>query len=174
MDKLIEQGAKLDGEISVKDIYFCKNSVKSFKEIEMDEVGSYSLRIREEKRGSKTEISMNVKVITNYGDHHSWAEHEIKISSLEDTKAILKVMGFKPFCKIEKSRKKFKLGNKNIFLEDIVGFGLGIEIEILTTQEETEKAKKEIDDTLHILGIDKSQIVPKSITNIIMGEKAKF
>ncbi|MDE1825416.1 MAG: CYTH domain-containing protein [Candidatus Micrarchaeota archaeon] len=174
VDKLIGQGAKLNGEKGVNDIYFCTNSVKSFEEVEMDEVGSYSLRIREEKHGGKTERSMNVKVITSYGDHHSWAEHEIKISSIEDTEALLKVIGFKPFCKIEKNRKEFKLGNKSIFLEDILGFGLGIEVEILTTQEETEKAKKEIDDTLRILGIDRSQIVPKSITNMIMREKAKF
>jgi len=173
-DRLVEQGAKLNGEIFVRDIYFCPNSVKSFKEIEMDEVGSYSLRIREERKGNKIQKDMNVKVITSYGDHHSWAEHEIGISSLEDTEAILKAIGFKPFCRIEKTRQEFKLANKNVFFEDISGFGLGIEVEILTTPEKAEKAKVEIDDFLHVLGVNDSQIVPKSITNIIMRQKAKF
>ncbi|MDE1870414.1 MAG: CYTH domain-containing protein [Candidatus Micrarchaeota archaeon] len=173
-NKLIKYRAKSVGETFVTDIYFCPNKVKSFKEIEMDKVGSYSLRIREQKKNKSSQKSINIKMITNYGDHHSWEEHEIQISSLEGAETILKTIGFKPFCKIEKIRIEFKLGNKNIFFEKIKGFGLGLEIEILTTKEKTKAAKLEIDNFLKILGINNSQIVSKSITNIIMKKRARF
>lgn len=173
-NKLAELNAKLSSETFVKDIYFCPKNVKTFKEIEMDEVGSYSLRIREEKKNKKSQKSINIKVITNYGDHHSWEEHEITIDSLEETETILNAIGFKPFCKIEKNRQKFDLNGAGIFLEEILGFGLGIEIEILTVKENEDAAKLQIDRLFHKLGIKESQIAPKSITNIIMRKNANF
>ena len=47
--KLEELGAELTKQVNIKDIYFCPVNVVSFAEIEMDSIGSYSLRLREQK-----------------------------------------------------------------------------------------------------------------------------
>ena len=73
--KLEGLGAELTKKVNIKDIYFCPVNVASFAEIEMDSIGSYSLRLREQKNGNDEEVTLNVKVITQEGDHNSWAEH---------------------------------------------------------------------------------------------------
>jgi adenylate cyclase class IV len=59
-----------------------------------------------------------------------------------------------------------------ICLEDIVDFGLGIEVEIMTTKEGSESSIQKIKKLLASLGISDEDIVPKSITNMIMHERA--
>ena len=149
-------------------------NVTSFAEIEMDSVGSYSLRLREQNKGNDKEVTLNVKVITQEGDHNSWAEHETRIGSSESMKDILKAMGFKPFCTINKSRQIYLLEDMEISLENIRDFGLGIEAEVKTSMEKSNEAKAKIDNLFKRLGIPSDQIVPKSLTNIIMKQKSRF
>ena len=172
--KLEGLGAELTKKVNIKDIYFCPVNVASFAEIEMDSVGSYSLRLREQKNGNDEEVTLNVKVITQEGDHNSWAEHETIIDSPEAMTDILKAMGFKPFCTIDKSRQVYLLKDMEISLENIKDFGLGIEAEIKTSMEKSNEAKIRIDDVFKRLGIPSDQIVPKSLTNIIMKQKSTF
>ncbi len=172
--KLENMGAKQIAESKIHDVYFCPKAVKSFSELEMNEVGSYSLRLREEEEGKLSEKTMNTKVITSKGDHNSWAEHEIKVDSIETAGKILETIGFKPFCDIHKNRKTFKVGRMSVLLEDIRNFGFGVEVEILSSKEDSDRAKKEIDDFLRSAGISEDQVVSKSITNIIMKKKSNF
>lgn len=172
--KLEGMGAKQVAESRIHDVYFCPKAVKSFSELEMNEVGSYSLRLREEEEGRSSEKTMNTKVITSKGDHNSWAEHEITVDSIETAGKILETMGFRPFCDIDKKRKTFKVGRMSVLLEDIRDFGFGVEVEILSSKEDSEKAKREIDDFFKSAGVKDDQIVAKSITNIIMKSKSKF
>ena len=64
---LKSMGAKQVAESRIHDVYFCPKVVKSFAETEMNEVGSYSLRLREEEEGKSSEKTMNTKVITSKG-----------------------------------------------------------------------------------------------------------
>ena len=172
--KLEGMGAKQVAESRIHDVYFCPKAVKSFSELEMNEVGSYSLRLREEEGSKSSERTINTKVITSKGDHNSWAEHEVTVDSIEIAGKILETMGFKPFCDIDKKRKTFKVGRMSVFLEDIRDFGLGVEVEILSSKSDSDKAKKEIDDFFRSTGIREDQVVSKSITNIIMKTQSKF
>jgi len=100
-NKLITLGASNEGVVNINDTYFCRKDTKSFSEIEMKEVGSFSLRLREQSAADKPkETMMNVKVITRQNDHNSWEEHEILVGSMDEATAILKAIGFKPFCQI--------------------------------------------------------------------------
>lgn len=172
--KLESMGAKQVAESRIHDVYFCPNAVKSFSELEMNEVGSYSLRLRDEEEGKSSEKTINTKVITSKGDHNSWAEYEITIDSIETAGKIIETIGFKPFCDIDKKRKTFKVGRMSVLLEDIRDFGFGVEVEILSSKEDSDKAKKEIDDFFRAVGVREDQVVSKSITNIIMRAKSKF
>lgn len=173
-DSLEKIGAKLKDTEEVKDTYFCPIKVKSFEEIEMDEVGSYSLRLREKKKDGQTKVDLNIKVITKYGDHHSWAEHEIKVDSFKEAEIILESIGFKKFFNLEKKRSNYILDDVLIIIEDIADFHPAIELEIMTTKEESEQAKSRIRKVLIDLGVREDQIVTKSITNLIMREKSTF
>lgn len=168
--KLIELGAKTDVTEKVEDTYFCSKEISSFDALEMDDVGSYSLRLRKDSKGS----NLNIKVITQSGDHNSWEEHEIAVDSYEQANTILELIGFKSFITIIKARQVYTLNGIRVFLEDIEDFGTALEAEIVTTKDEGEYAKKRIKDLLGQLDISSDRIVPKSISNIIMRQKARF
>lgn len=174
IDKVNEIGAVLKLESRISDRYFCIESAKSFAEVEMDEVGSFSLRLRQTASSNLENCELNIKVITNYGDHHAWEEHEVKINSFEEMSHILKRLGYKIFIEIEKVRTTYVFKGISINIEDIKDFGLAIEYEIITSKDNSESAKEEIMKLMDLMGVSRSKIVPKSITNILMKEKAKF
>lgn len=171
---LIEKlGAKPVSSLYMCDIYFCKKKAKKVEDVEMDEVGSYSLRLRKLKKGNdKEKFTINTKTITNHGDHNAWEEHEVEVSDFSEAAQIFNTTEFKPFFKLEKERFVYKLDNMEICVEDIVDFGAAVEIEIMCSSNEASEAKQKIKAFLHKCDINDASIVPKSITNIIMKERA--
>lgn len=160
--------------LSIIDAYYCAKSVTSFKEIEMDKVGSYSLRLRCEQDSDKENSSMNTKVIQSEGDHNAWLEHQINISSFSEAERILNSIGFKKFFELSKKRYSFHDHGVEVCLEDIHDFQPAIEVEMMTTHDNIEKAKNDLIIFLDKHGIKKDMIVKKSITNILMREKSRF
>ena len=147
--KLLKKGKKeysesFHGPLIIQDAYFCPQSVKKFKEVEMEEVGSYSLRLRREIKSEKENVTLNTKIIKQKGDHNAWLEHEVIISSYKECEKILKAMGFKIFFEFKKTRYSFKENEIHVCLEDIDNFQPIIEIEILTSKSKTELAKKKL------------------------------
>lgn len=166
-------GTKLISSLYVCDIYFCVKTATSIEDVEMDKVGSYSLRLRRSKKnGDKEYFTINTKTITHHGDHNAWEEHEIEVNDFQEAAKILNTTEFKPFFKLEKERFVYKLDNMEICVEDIKDFGGAVEIEIMCSADEATEAKQKIKDFLHKCNIDETKIVPKSITNIIMKERA--
>jgi len=166
--------ANFKGEVNITDVYFCPNNVVSFDEIRMDKVGSYSLRLRKQIENGSDENTINTKIITQKGDHNSWEERETSIGSIDKLENILQAIGFKPFCRINKIRRIYGFENVEVMMEDIKDFGFGMEIEILTDKDKTESSKAKIFDIMEKLGINESNILPKSITKIIMRKQSKF
>ncbi len=162
------------GPLTIVDAYFCSQSVTSFKEIEMNKVGSYSLRLRSEREGDAETSSMNTKIIRSEGDHNAWLEHEIGISSFDQAEQILKTIGFKKYFELRKQRYSFDDAGVHVCLEDIADFQPAIEVEIMATQNTIEEAKKNLLAYLDGHGITQDMIVKKSITNLLMREKARF
>lgn len=156
------------------DEYFCPNAVKTFAEIEMDSIGSYSLRLRKKMVNSITKIDMNTKVITQFGDHNAWNEHEISVNSFEEAQAILNSIGFKSYFRLNKTRFLYEFEGMSINIEDIENFGSIIEVEIITTKDDSENAKTKIRNFLATINVDEDQIVAKSVTNLIMKKLAHF
>ncbi len=162
------------GPLIIKDAYFCPKQVKDFKEVEMDEVGSYSLRVRSEAKNDQHVVTLNTKTIKNEGDHNAWLENEIDISSYDECIKILETIGFKMFFELKKKRFSFKDGEINVCLEDIENFQPAVEIEILTSSDKTEEAKNKLLNYFAENNIAKESIVKKSITNMLMKEQARF
>jgi len=79
---------------------------------------------------------------------------------------------FKPFFKLEKTRKIYRYEDAEIAVEDIVDFGSAVEVEIMAAPGDEQKSKEKIIEILKSFGVPESAIVPKSITNIVMKERA--
>lgn len=174
LQRLQELGAQQEGVENLIDMYLCPEGTKSFSEIEMDRVGSYSLRLRKKDKGKGPKIELNTKTITQHGDHNAWDEHEVELDSFEEAVAIFKTLGFKSFFTLEKTRYNFSLGNLSIAVEDIKNFGPVLEVEVLTSQDKAEEAKTNIRSFFSTFGVTDEQIVPKSVTNMMMRQQAQF
>lgn len=172
--RILNLGFKFIEEEGLEDMYYCKNEVKDFSEVEMDNIGSYSLRLRKKSVGGIDLNELNMKVITKEGDHSGWDEHEVRIDSIDDMEDILRLMGYKVFFKLSKSRHVFKKNNCEILLEDISGLGLAIEVEIMTEEKNASEAKREIYGLFKSLGINPRERVSKSITNMLMKKNSNF
>ena len=171
--ELLAKKAEYRGESYLHDIYFCPKAVKSLEEVEMNQVGSYSLRLRKEKNeNGEISLYLNTKTITNQGDHNAWEEHEATINDFEEMVEILKNIGFKSFFVLEKSRFHYQYSGLGVFLDDIKDFGACIELEKIVSLGEESEAKATIINFLQSIGIDEKQLVPKSVTNMVMKARA--
>lgn len=165
-------GAKYIGSSSLHDIYFCSKSISTIEGVEMNEVGSYSLRLRRYAKDDIKSTTLNTKTITKKGDHTAWEEHETEITDFSEAAKILYLTEFKPFFELKKTRYEYRLDKLGIFVEDIEDFGGAIEVEMLTKPGTEEKSKEEILNFLLRIGLSKENLVPKSVTNIVMKERA--
>lgn len=172
---LLQKDAKFLGSEDLHDQYWCKESAKSFEDTKMDEVGTYSLRTRTSTVDGVAKSDLNTKVITTFGDHSAWDEHEVAYENPEQMTKILKTLGHKIFFELKKTRESYKLGGITFVLEQIENFGPVLEGEILTSADKAEAAKAEIRSFMtQELGIAEDQIVPKTVTYIMMQEQSKF
>lgn len=172
-EKLKQKGAEHKNSSYLKDVYFCDKKATSVADVEMDKVGSYSLRLRIARKGDTETISLNTKTITTEGDHNAWEEHEVKIDNFREAALILSTTEFKPFFELEKHRHTYLLNDMEILVEEITDFGGAIEVEIMCMPGEEESSKAKIKNLLtNELGLSEAEIVPKSVTNIIMKQRA--
>lgn len=166
-------GACFAGKETMVDLYYCPKGVTSFSQIAMDAVGSFSLRVRQTVQDGVATVQINTKTITTYGDHHAWQEHELTVDSFAEAQKLLQLLGYKVFCRIEKERARFRvdqmaIDQMTICIDDIRDFGCALEIEIMATEETAHQAKETIKQFLACLGIGREQILPKSVTYLIM------
>jgi len=172
---LVEMGAKYSNSAQIDDMYYCPKTVKDFSETEMDEIGSYSLRLRSSsKNGKEPKFSINTKVITSFGDHSAWDEFESEITSLEQMAHILDTLSFKKFFEISKKRESYEIDDIKMEIEEVKDFGYVIEAEIMSEASESAGAKQRILDLFDKLKIARADIFPKSATNYLMRLWAKF
>lgn len=171
--QLKEKGAEYKNSSYLCDIYFCEKNATSVSDVEMDEIGSYSLRLRVARKNDVETITLNTKTITNAGDHNAWEEHEIIVDNFKEAALILSMTEFKPFFKLEKHRHTYMINEMEVLVEDITDFGGAIEVEIMCAPGDEEESKNKIKTLLlNELGLIESDIVPKSVTNIIMKQRA--
>lgn len=171
---LEKMGAKFIKDQLIEDDYFCDKKCKTFSETAMKEVGSYGLRIRKKQEGSKIEYELNIKVITERDNHHSWEEHEVKIEDRDEMASILHALNQKSFFRFTKVRHIYSFDGLEILIEDIDNFGPIIEIEAKTTIENSDKMQEKIVDLVRNLELNPDDIVPKSVTYILMEKNSKF
>ncbi len=78
-----------------------------------------------------------------------------------------------PFFALEKHRHTYEFDGMKILVEEITDFGGAIEAEIMCIPGKEEPLKAKIRNLLiHELGLNELEIVPKSVTNIILKQRA--
>ncbi len=172
-EKIKNLGANLSERIRIIDDWYCINSAKDYSEIKMDKPGSYGLRIRTTFLDDKKKFEINCKVLEKEFDHCAFNEYETQIKEIDEAEKILKAIGFKRFCSIDKKRTSYNLKNATINIEEINGFNPAVEIEIIDDKD-IEKHQEDIKTILKNLEIKKEDIIEKSITRLYMDKNSRF
>ena len=167
--KLINLGAQFLAEKEILDIWFCDKNAKHFDQIKQDKPGSFGLRLRKEKFQDKIKYEINCKVLEKNKDHNAFHEFETEIKNFKQMEKILKSIGFKDFCTVNKKRKIFQFKNCKINIEKIEGFRPAIELEIISDKD-IEKHKNFLQNILNELNIKQKDKIEKSITFLYMSE----
>ncbi len=164
INKISELSKKVEKISKIIDVYYAPISAKSMDDIPMNDIGSFSLRIR-----ISNNSVLNVKSITNFGDHNAWDEVESEIDSPIAINRILKVLGFSPFCRLVKTRTSYIIDNEcRIEIDDIEKYGIVIEIEQIVNKDRVDEAKKKNQQIFEQLGIIKEYMVPRTATEEYM------
>ncbi len=169
--RLSSLGATLEAKKHIIDYWFCKKECSSFDEVQQHRPWSYALRIRETRRKGGSIYELNCKVLEKEGDHNAFHEYETILSDCKQAKKILESIGFKVFCVVDKKRTTYTLENCSINVEDINGFKLAVELEIISNSN-VEKNKAYLKQLLDKLGIKEESKIEKSITFLYMKEFA--
>ena len=167
-ERLLAMKAEKLEETDIKDIWYCPNDAESFEDVQMDKKGSIGIRLRHEK-GKRPEI--NIKTIVTENDHNVFDEVETNFDSIEHMKKMLRLLGFKPFCRIVKHRETYGIDTMKINLENIEGFPPCIEVEIIDDKDYDENLEK-IENLMAELEIPQDKRIEKSITNLFMHENS--
>jgi hypothetical protein len=104
-EKILRLGVISKGLSSIHDVYYCDKSCQKVEDAEMNQVGSYSVRIRKELKDGDTAISYNKKTITTEGDHNSWKEKEEPRGDFEEANQEMIAGGYKFFFELNKERE---------------------------------------------------------------------
>lgn len=173
--RLEEQKIQLVETRYLKDSYFCHKSVKSLAETEQNEIGDYALRLRKSKKDAgEAKTSITAKIVIDSNNHDYFEEYETIVKDYDEMKKILEKTEFKSFFDLEKTRYIYSCDDMEICVEDIVDFGGAIEVEIMTSADRASEAREKIRKFLNDNGISDDMLVPKTVTSIIMHERAKF
>ena len=146
--KLIEKGCVLSDPIDQHDVIY---SVKdSMEEFESAKEGDIILRIRYLKDTAEFNLKQQR---SNEMDN---LEYETKIENPDEMHKILHVLGWNPVIEVKKTRKKGKLGEYEICLDQVEKLGTFIELEKLTDDNASpEIVRNELFKELESLGFSK-------------------
>lgn len=176
--KLLSLNAKVVYHGHIIDHWFVPNNIKNNKEKdEWFETGiGYGLRIREQDNGYTGRItsSLEVKRLVTPYHHEHCLENEIEVSNYEEVASLLKSMNMKEFICIDKDRLVYKLDDYKIAIDDIKDFGVGIEIEVMTSKSKAE-IWTELESIAKRIGLDlEKELVEKSVTYLYIQKMARY
>ena len=117
------------------------------------------LRIRIQDDG--TTVLTAKRPVRKAGDVLVKYEHEVLVSSADEARAMLVLMGFSEAVRVVKVRRKGYVSGYEACLDDIEGLGTFIELEQMGAQEDAERIQAEMRAFLSSLGIAPEDAVTK-------------
>lgn len=176
-DKLRKLGAKISQHSHIIDYYFCANHIENIKQQDTwyNSPKGFSARIRlmDNDYSGRITTTMEVKKAVTPGNHNDLIESEIVVEDYEETKALLELMGYKQFLKIDKERLVYKLEDRKYCFDHIAGWGDAVEIEMMTALP-YQQARKIIMKAATAIGLTEKDYIKTSHTNLAMKDLVKF
>jgi adenylate cyclase class 2 len=155
--KLTDLGCVFSEPQIQKDRVYLDNSI----EFPDKTVGTLYLRIR--NSNGKNIFTLKKQLATEAEN----LEKELVINDPEKCNDILKLMGYHEVLQISKTRIKCKFNEMKICLDQVDRLGAFVEVEKMTTENDTEKVKKELFEFLEILGVKKEDQIFKGYATMI-------
>lgn len=146
-NKLTESGLVISKEITQHDVIYAPgDNMDIFSEVKE---GNIVIRIRDENGVSK----LTLKQQRRHGLDKT--EFETKVEDREMIHQMLLVLGWKPAVEVKKKRKKGKLGEYEVCLDNVDGLGTFIELEKMVADDtaDPEKIKGELFEALKPFGL---------------------
>lgn len=152
IEKLEMLGCEISDPIIQNDIVFCKK--------EIGPEGKNVLRIRR----AGDEITFTLK--RNISNELDCIEKEVVIDDAEAMKDIVELIGYSEVVRVNKKRRKGRLGDYEICLDEVESLGFFIEVEKMS-DEDGEAVQKELFDFLLSLGVDQNSRVAKGYDTLL-------
>ncbi|MBN1969542.1 MAG: CYTH domain-containing protein [Candidatus Delongbacteria bacterium] len=132
--QLVEINAEICETTIIKDTYYTHKSIKSLEEQNKWYLSGkgFIVRTREVNNSNTKEhtVSIEVKKTDPKNPHVINFEREALCKSLSEAKEFLEMIDLKEFTRIYKTRILYKYKQFEITIDDIEGFGIGVEIEL--------------------------------------------
>lgn len=145
--KLTDNGLVISKEIDQHDVVYTDNSGSDiFSNVKE---GDVFIRIRTQNGASELTLKQQ------RGPGLDKIEHETKIEDSQAMHQILLLLGWKPVVEVKKKRKKGKLGEYEICLDEVEGLGNFVELEKMTDDKnaDPDKIKEELFEALKPFGL---------------------
>ncbi|MDZ7687308.1 MAG: class IV adenylate cyclase [Halobacteriales archaeon] len=98
-------------------------------------------------------------------------EHETRVGSGEEARAVFESLGFEEFGTVRKHRRVYELDGATVTLDDVEGLGEFVEVELEAEGDaETEEARVRILETLELLGLDPDASVRDSYLELLYAD----
>jgi len=147
-NKLKEKGCVLSDPISQHDVIYSLKS--STEEFESSKAGDIIIRIRHLK--DKAELNLKQQCSSEMDN----LEYETEVKDPEEMNKILLTLGYSPIVEVKKTRRKGKLGEYEICLDEVEQLGTFVELEKMADDNTNpEKIKEELFVELESLGLSR-------------------
>lgn len=176
-NRLRKIGAKLTNHSHIVDHYYCDQNINSIEENDLFYESSlgFFLRIREMDNdySGRVTTTMDVKKLADTKNHGNMIETEIVVPNFQDMKNILELMNKKEYLTIDKERFVYRYEDFACCFDNIVGWGEGLEIELITDLS-YEDATTQIHNFAKQIGLSDDDRIEKSLTYLALKKLAKF
>jgi adenylate cyclase class 2 len=155
---LLECGAEFLRVEEHVDVYYNNVGLRDFR------VSDEALRLRRRDGG----VLLTYKGRRVEGLSKSRCEIECGVSSFECMDAILRVLGFLPAGRVVKKRRVYSLGDFTVCLDDVVGLGCFVEVELSCEREEdVEEGVLRVVGLLERLGVPRGGLIRESYLELL-------
>jgi predicted adenylyl cyclase CyaB len=172
-------GAKLTNHSHVIDYYYCDININTPDEnaLAFNSPVGYGVRIREMDNdySGKVNTTLEIKKLAgpDFTDHSNCLEAEIEVKDKNSTHILLTMMNLKQFIVIDKERFVYRLGDLKYCFDSIKGWGDGLEIEKIAT-EDFHLVLKNLMEKAKQLGLSKKDMPENSFTFEAIKTLARF
>ncbi|MDR1009264.1 MAG: class IV adenylate cyclase [Rickettsiales bacterium] len=119
-------------------------------------------------------FSLDLKLVNEEKRSGIFGEYEVAISnetSFSNADEILKILGYKQGCIIDKAREAWVKGDVEVALDNVAGLGLFVEVEIVADEAAAKDALVRVDEICAALGFNASTLMPTGYVDLVAWKK---